>query len=265
MKFLASCIATTILISPHLAHAWGRDGHEVIAIIAEHHLTPAARAKVLELLHADGATNLAEIASWADDYRKQHRETGPWHFVDIEIADPRYVQARDCPKGDCVVEKLSEFAKVLTNPAASQADRIMALKFVVHFAGDLHQPLHSADNHDKGGNGVQVIYRGKPVNLHHVWDTELVEAAGGNDPAKLAADLDDGLLPPVPDEMARGTPVDWANETHAAAIKVTYGALPKDPGVDLAGSYTAAAVPVVKVQLEEAGLRLARVLNEAFR
>jgi hypothetical protein len=253
------------MVAPARAHAWGRDGHQVVAIIAEHHLTPAARAQVLELLHADGATHLAEVASWADDYRNQHRETGPWHFVDIELGDQRYDQARDCPKGECVVAKLSEFAKVLADPAASQADRIMALKFVVHFAGDLHQPLHCADHHDKGGNTVQVLYRGNTVNLHHVWDTELVEAAGGNDPAKLAADLDAGLPPPVSDELAHRAPADWASEAHATAVKVAYGALPNNPAEDLAGAYTDAAVPVVKVHLEEAGFRLARVLNEALR
>ncbi len=260
---LLALAATVFSSGP--ARAWGAEGHRVIALIAERHLTPAAQAAVARLLALEDAAGLAAIANWADEIRGSHRETAPWHFVDIPLEAAGYDPARDCPGGSCVVAKLGQFAAVLGDASASDKKREIALKFVVHFVGDLHQPLHSADHHDRGGNEVPVVYRGHRSNLHHLWDTELVQQAGGTDAAAFAQRLDQAVTPANIAALAAGSPVDWANETHAAAVSVAYGALPENADADLAGAYADTARSVVDSQLLKAGLRLAALLNAALK
>ena len=256
--------AAAIGLPSRAALAWGAAGHRVVALIAERHLTATAAATVNRLLATDGATSMAEVASWADEWRATHRQTGAWHYVDIPADAPGYDVERDCPRNQCVVAKIGRYWRILRDGSRSDADREEALKFLVHFVGDVHQPLHAADRHDRGGNEVRVIYAGRDVNLHHLWDTELVEAAeaqaGGQ--AALVETLDQGS-PDTPPRAAPD-PVAWANAAHAEAVAVAYGALPADPTADLSGAYAAQAVPVVDAQLRAAGLRLAAALNEAL-
>ena len=149
------------------AIAWGDLGHEVTALIAYRHLSPTARAALDALLASDPdpltSGDFAGRATWADKYRNAHRETAVWHFVDIEIDHPDLNDAcfgfpglhvgqlaSEGPAQDCVVNKIEEFAAELKNPSTPAAERILALKFLIHFLGDLHQPLHAADHHDRG-------------------------------------------------------------------------------------------------------------------
>ena len=127
------------------ALAWGDEGHRIAAEIAEQYLEPATARQVRELLAIQNATTLAQVSTWADQIRPQRRYTAPWHFVDIPIHPPpgtpaAYDAARDCPRGDCVVAAIDRFAAVLRDKAAPARDRLEALKFVVHFVGDIHQP-----------------------------------------------------------------------------------------------------------------------------
>jgi len=124
--------------APSLGFAWGHEGHEVIALIAEHSMTPAALANAKAIL---GGASLKDVASWADDYRRDHPETGPWHYIDIPLADSRIDMARECPDGQCVIAQTERFLSVLRDPKADWNSKAAALKFVVHFVGDLHQPL----------------------------------------------------------------------------------------------------------------------------
>lgn len=118
--------------------AWGHEGHTVVALIAEKYMTQEAIATAGNLL--DGST-IDAVASWADDYRRDHRETGPWRYIDIPLADSKIDLARECPKGDCVLVKTVEFLTVLRGPKADRASKAMALKFLVHFVGDLSPGL----------------------------------------------------------------------------------------------------------------------------
>ena len=116
-----------------------------MALIAEHYMTDAALSKASDLL---GGATLDAVASWADDYRRDHRETGPWHYIHIPLADSKIDMARECPNGACVIGKTKEFLAVLRDPTADRAAKAEALKYVIHFIGDLHQPLHDEDNGD---------------------------------------------------------------------------------------------------------------------
>lgn len=144
------------------------------------------------------------IASWADDYRRDHPETGPWHYIDIPLADSKIDMERDCPEGQFVIAQTERFLSVRRDPSADKAARAEALKFVVHFVGDLHQPLHDEDNDDKGGNGRHVIFDGKPDNLHWVWDTGLLEHINRN-PQALAAELESKITPQKRAEWDKGS------------------------------------------------------------
>ena len=170
--FLAAATALAFLPS-HGAMAWGDEGHEVVALVAQAHLDPAVLKKVNALLAADTddltAHDIASEATWADKFRAGHRETAAWHFVDIELSNPNLDQAcfghpavasgqpaSKGPTDDCVVDKVQEFADELSNPNTAPEEQIVALKFLLHFVGDMHQPLHAADDNDRGGNQKKV-------------------------------------------------------------------------------------------------------------
>jgi len=243
-------------------YGWGPEGHTLVARIAEAQLTPAVHARVVEILGPDAS--MASVSSWADEVRRTRQETAPWHYIDIPIHKPRLDMTRDCPKGDCVIAKIADFRKALADPATPAVARREALMFLIHFVGDMHQPLHCSDNDDKGGNGVRVEFFGHAGNLHSVWDSGLVGRMGS----------EQQLLPELSKESARrakrfakGTVEDWAGQAHKASVKVVYGKLPQaaeGKPVVLGEAYEREADPLIRLQIEKAGARLARVLNEAL-
>ena len=243
--------------------AWGPEGHSLVARIADAQLTPAARARVAAILGSD--SSMASIASWADQVRPSRAATAPWHYVDIPIDQPHLDMARDCPKGDCVIAKIEEFRKALNDPAIAPDQLREDLMFLIHFVGDMHQPLHCSDNQDKGGNDVKVEFHGKPTNLHSLWDSGLLSRMG----------TEDQLFSPLSRESARragkwskGTVDDWAEGAHKAAQKTVYGRLPKVAAgtpVPIDAAYEKKADPLIREQIEKAGARLAAVLNTALR
>ena len=171
-KLMSAVVSLLLLAAPSSALAWGAEGHQIVAAIAQQHLTPEARDGIQRLL---GTAHIydRDISSWADDIRSSQPATRGWHFVDIPISADTYSSSRDCEGGDCAVDKIEEFSRQIADSAVSRDDRITALKSLLHFMGDLHQPLHCSDDHDRGGNEVPVRYPGQPrrVNLHSVWDS----------------------------------------------------------------------------------------------
>jgi hypothetical protein len=245
------------------AFGWGGEGHSLIARIAEPQLTPAVHAKVVAILGPN--VSMASVASWADEVRRQRAESAPWHYIDIPIDKPHLNMTRDCPKGDCVIKKIEDFEVVLRDPNTPAVQRREALMFLIHFVGDMHQPLHDSDNKDKGGNEVHVVYKGRPTNLHSLWDSALLGSMGKEDelfPVYLKESEQHAK------KWSKGSVENWSEQSHKEAIKVTYGKLPKaDNGqpIMITPEYEAQADPVIREQIEKAGDRLARVLNEALR
>ncbi len=258
---LALISVLTLASGARPAFAWGREGHEVIALIAQHYMTDAAKAKARELL--DGAS-IESISDWADDYSHQRRETEPWHYVNAPLSALSIDRARDCPRGACVVVKTEQFIAVLRDSRATPAERAEALKFVVHFVADLHQPLHDADNDDRGGIERQVIFDGHPDNLHWVWDTGMLQHAG-RDPQELARGLERLITPSDLAAWETGSVEDWANEGHRLATSVAYGRLKGEIPAFITTPYEESGEIVVGIQLQKAGVRLASVLNEALK
>ncbi len=290
------CFATAVAaLLPGTCAAWGREGHQIVALLAERELTPQTRANVAALLAQDGRKDLLAASTWADETLGQRPETAPWHYVDIPISAPSYAASRDCPQGACVVAQLERLRGVLASPAgspaASPAERAEALKFLVHLVADVHQPLHAAcatlpqlglppprkrpgrpppplafcggqPHGDRGGNDIKVRFGDEGINLHQVWDTELLYELRGS-AQEIAARLDAELTDAQRRDWPLGSPEDWANESHRLAQSVAYGLLPKDKRIVIPPRYEIEARRTIERQLQRAGLRLARVLEEA--
>ena len=257
----AMFLVLALIFSSPLSFPWGGEGHQVVGLIAEKYMTASALAKAGDLL--DGSA-IDAVASWADEYRKDHRETGSWHYIDIPLADSNIDLARECANGDCVIAKTEQSLAVLKDPKADKDAKAQALRFVIHFVGDLHQPLHDEDNGDKGGNSRYVVFERRPDNLHWIWGTGLLEHIN-RDPAALAAKLESRITPQDQAEWQKGTIEDWVMEGHRLAQTVAYRNLTNENPAPITPDYERQAEPVIELQLEKAGVRLARLLNDALR
>jgi hypothetical protein len=281
---LVACLLMASTTRP--AVAWGYEGHRVIAAIARPYLTPAVRDKVDALLAADPDTltgpGMMEKATWADAWRGAgHRETSQWHFVDVELDAPDSTAAcfghpasaapvSQGPAKACVIDRLDAFARELADPNTAPYERILALKYVLHFAGDLHQPLHASDNHDHGGNCVLVTLGGvRTLNLHSYWDTAVVEALGKN-PQLVADNLRAGISPAQKAAWEHGDARSWAQEAFGVAKADAYrlgsppGCLSDVAPIALPDGYPVAARRAASLQMQRAGVRLALILNRAL-
>ena len=263
------------------AAAWGPQGHAIVANIAEAHLNKTARSNVKKLLERDGAAHLDEIASWADAIRDDHPNTAAWHYVDIPLSADGYDASRDCAKHRCLVVQLVRHLRVLDDDDATPAARTSALKFFVHLMGDLPQPLHAADNDDRGGNDTELTYFGQPSNLHRIWDSTIIERAldlhtgprfqiDRQANRAAAKRLDQAVKPAAAKQWTQGTLplqrrdaiVAWTNESHRLARAVAYGLLPEAPRpTDWSSQYQQKTKPYAEVQLQRGGRRLAAMLN----
>ena len=285
---VAAATSAGIVLAGSPAFAWGDLGHEVVAMIAYHHLTPAARHEVDRLLASDSddltGRDIASRATWADKYRVSHRETAAWHFIDLEIdkpdlgaacsgfpASPPHAASQG-PAQDCVVDKIEEFAAELKDPATPAPERLLALKFILHFVGDMHQPLHAADHSDKGGNCIALSPSpdGDVTNLHAFWDVTTVKALG-HSPGEIANTLDAKITPADIKAWSAGGPRDWAMQSFAIAKRDAYNLPSSKPTcaatrcpITLSQSYRTTAEADAAHQLSVAGVRLAFVLNGAL-
>jgi nuclease S1 len=233
------------VLSPRSAYAWGDEGHEITALIAWKHLDPGVKATVKQMLAADPgdltAPEIASAATWADKHRDSDRNTTKvrynltreWHFVDLEIDHPDMaaacfdhpapeVPASKGPAKACVIDRIAAFRKELQSLPAGVSERVIALKFMLHFVGDLHQPLHAADHEDRGGNTVMVLFANRTVGtaLHGFWDTEVVKRLA-HDPNVVANTLDQKFAGQCSGWMA-GSPPDWAQESFGLARDKVY-------------------------------------------
>lgn len=265
-----------IALWPGCLGAWGVTGHQAIGILAEARLSPAAKQAVREILGPD--EDLASVSTWADSIVKSRPETGPWHYLNLDVRQgPTRLQVSEaCPRQGCVVDQIESNITLLKSRFAFGFQKRRALKFLVHFVGDLHQPLHCADDHDRGGNDKWLRYRpglGERfvwVNLHSFWDGLF---GSPEEASELAVRLE--RKPRAKDEerdWSRGTPADWAYEGFQIAKTEIYRELPEGPllernrwGKDLPrGYYSGKMKGIADTQLRKAGVRLAWILNGIF-
>lgn len=235
------------------ASAWGPAGHAAVARLAEQQIRPGTREAIEALLarDGDGTGSLAQIASWADETRTD--TSGPWHYVNFPDGDCRYRAARDCAGGNCVVAQIERQLEVLGDAAAAGTERLEALKYLVHFVGDVHQPLHAGKGSDRGGNLYELQADGEETNLHRLWDSTLIEKIAP-DPQVLAT-----LVAAQPVQAGDLNPVAWAEAScRIVAARGFY------PPHRLPRDYAAQQRERLLVQLALAGHRLAAVLDRAL-
>ena len=239
----------------NLAFAWDDEGHQIVALIAESHLTAAARQDIGGLLASEGKTSLADVATWADRIRAVKIPRQPDHIVRIPLNNLPYDPERDCKENTCVIAALLESIRVLSDHKAPIEARAVALNYVVHFVGDIHQPLHASAN---AGLVYKVTINGKESTLHSIWDGWII-ARQGHDPKTIANEVDRSMRSP----STGGDPVTWATESRDIArdeIFAKLGTKPDAPVV-LGDDYLDASWRTVSVRLLQAGRRLAEVLN----
>jgi hypothetical protein len=235
--------------------AWGGEGHETIARIAEARLSDHAKSRVHELLALEGKSSLAQVASWADEQKAKKRNTLS-HAVRIPFDASEYDEKRDCSgRGKCVVFGIQRAGRTLANNKASASDQLKALKYLVHFVGDVHQPLHSIM--ETGGFPVQIQQH--KFLMHKVWDTIGVRELKKT-PELLAEELGG-----TTGDVKQLDPEAWALESHAIARDFIYHGdknfansknlqhLPDD--------YLDTMAPIIKARMTAGGVRLGNVLN----
>ena len=262
--------------------AWGAEGHVVVCRIADEHLTPTARAQIKDLLDNRPIYD-SKLCNWADYIRssavlnRKYKNHATWHYINIELATKQADHVVRMEE-DHVISAMARFRKVLTDPTISKDDRKEALFFLIHFAGDLHQPLHCCHRQEDRGGNLQLIrsFRGQvdpKLNLHRVWDVDLFKYEKQN---LTALDFASRLLGEITEvdrkKWATGGPSEWVWETHVVASKSVYQFTngtplpPRDqPAVDLTeDNYIKANSPIVRSQLKKGGVRLAMFLNEIW-
>lgn len=247
-----------LLASATQGFAWGREGHKVVAIIAESRLTPEAHAAIAGLLASEGKTSLASVANWADSVKSLRIPKQPSHSVRLPLDNSPFDRKRHCKQDMCVIGAIEASAETLANKDAPTGARMMALKYLVHLVGDVHQPLHASKD---GGSG-EVVFKGKTLSLHKVWDTGLIAAQ------KLDASAMAGLIEASEsDPVHYGTPVEWALESRALSRDVIFPQirlLKSAEGVVLPQNYAVQNWHIVRMRLHEGGWRLADLLNACF-
>jgi nuclease S1 len=312
----AGLLVLAVMSLPAPARAWGCEGHQVVALLAEKHLTPHALDMAKKTL-ADGPIDpslsryckegrtdpMADASTWPDDVRALRPNTPPWHYVDI----PRGTSIRNVekfcdPKEGCVTRAITDQLAILRSSEADPMKRADALRFLIHFVGDLHQPLHAITNNDQGGNCVPVAFfdvlpqlrnpqtESYAPNLHGVWDTNILgRATTGKTVDEVASELDQSFRAKIARWQKGSADIDaWAWESYKLAVKNVYGKMPVPIPVEgpqsitscaddnhvstrtlklnerLEDPYQKMAVPIVRQRLAQAGARLAMLLNRLW-
>ena len=280
IRRLILLLAALVAASP--AAAWWEYGHETVARIALDSVRPGTRAAVQRLL-AKGrlletpecSVATIELASYWPDCIKtlgdRFSYASPWHYQNVDICQPFDLKAA-CKDGNCVSAQIERTARILADRKAPERERLMALAFLVHFVGDLHNPMHAGDRGDRGGNDVKANYGiiGGRTNLHSIWDGYLAERAISTPPSGARAILAQASAAERA-ALAAGTVEDWSREGWEAARQHAYASLVGDPcgqkpeaRPTLTEDKVRALIPVLRRQVLAGGLRLARLLDDAL-
>lgn len=252
------------------AQAWGPDGHRIVGEIAWRSLRPATRAAVRDLLPRGEYGTLAEASTWADTYARSHpgyEWLEPLHYVNVDPSATAVRVGRDC---GCVVGAIEIYRDRLADRSLAHGSRVEALRLLAHFVGDVHQPLHVSHPDGRGGTRTEIHFDGDPMTLHALWDTGLIERKLRSLPPRrgvprwrrFAQALDDSIAPADRTRWAASRdPDEWAEESLAVARQHAFAV--RD-GAVLGDAYYAQSIPAVSIRLQQAGVRLAALLEGAL-
>ena len=233
---------------------WGKTGHRVVGAIAEKHLDNQTKRKLDKLL--DNQT-LAMASTFADEikYDAQYDKFKPWHYLNMPL-DSTYETSKKNPEGDLVFG-IAFCKKVVTDENSSDEDKAFYLKFLIHLIGDLHQPMHLGLLEDRGGNDFDVQWFYRDTNLHKVWDSQMLD--GYNMSYSEYVDNAYYLSKKEIKAIEKGDVLDWIAETHKLTVDIyNY----TEEGENLRSEYSFKYFKIARLQMQKAGIRLAKVLNE---
>ncbi|MGI9550844.1 MAG: S1/P1 nuclease [Aurantibacter sp.] len=235
---------------------WSKTGHRVIGEVAQEHLNGKAKKALKDLLNGQ---SLAAVSNFADEIKADsiYRKFSAWHYVNFP-ADKKYTEVEPSPYGDLIIA-IQECARIVRDENSSRKDKIFYLKMLIHFVGDLHQPMHVGRLEDKGGNDIQVQWFNKGSNLHKIWDTNLIDDYGMSY-TELAAKLP-RLTKKQMKAIQKGDVFEWVEESQEVANRI-YESV--EVGEKLYYRYGYVWWDTVESQLQKGGLRLAKVLNGLF-
>ena len=268
------CALILLIFSVTPAQAWWEYGHETTARIALETVRPETRARIAALLRHSRALDtptcpartLEQASVWPDcikGLKERFSYAFSWHYQNVDVCKPFDLTAA-CKDGNCVSAQITRNAKLLKDKSLNPRERLTALAFLTHFVGDLHMPFHAGDRGDRGGNDVKATYgafAGSRLNIHSVWDGYLAERAISTPPALIAE---------ARAEMAAGTVADWSRESWVVSRDAGYGTAFKDvcpptgERAVLDEPRIQSLLPIVRLQITRAGMRLARLLDEAL-
>jgi hypothetical protein len=259
-NFLLSLFA--LILSATLL-SWGVTGHRAVGKIASDHLSAQAKAAVHELI---GDTTLSEISTWPDEVRSQpaYRHTGPWHYINLPLG-LSHADFETKVKGmtqDNVYSALEQQEQTMGSTTSTHAEKVEALKYIVHFVGDLHQPMHVSREEDKGGNTIQLNYNGNGTNLHSLWDSKLIDRQGLTY-EQMSEKYDHAT--PAQIRQWQGDPVlEWIWESYQVSSKL-YAEVDAMKSRAIDDKYYQEHIGILEERIEKAGIRLAGVLNVIFQ
>lgn len=265
-----------------MASAWGALGHTTVAYLAQNLVSHKTAKFAQQLLNDTSPTYLASVATWADSYRNEKggEFSSVYHYIDALDNPPTSCNVnyeRDCAEEGCIVSAIANYSSRAVTPSIGLLEQQKALKWVIHFIGDIHQPLH-VENYALGGNQINVTFAGARTNLHAIWDTAIPQKAIGNFSqataaswaANLTAEIKHGRYRKESKTWAKGlkvkNPIDtamiWASDANQFVCSTV---MPEGPdavfGKELSGAYYETAIPVVRKQIAKAGVRLAAWLD----
>ena len=260
---------------PAPAAAYGRDGHRIVCDLAYRHLTEDARSEVDRLIALDPQfEHFRDACSWADEVRgTTHRHTAPWHYVN-QTREDSHIDPEDCAEDGCLTQAIDLHAGIFADRARSDAERLEALKFLAHWMGDVHQPLHVSIEGDRGGNDIPVLWRGERfTNLHRVWDSEILldhmsEEWPWAPEGQRWQYLADALEAEIPlggvNVYAQLDSIGWAQESHdiVRSREFAYYWARADQTIEPGEAYYQRSLRTSRDRLKQAGVRLAGLLNQ---
>lgn len=274
-------ISALLSVAP-LTSAWGVVGHQAVAFVAQDLISPQTKAWAQAIIGDKTSSFLANYATWADSYKSTSvgAFTKPFHYIDANDSPPQTCNVdynRDCPQNNCVVSAIANYTNLLQDTSQSQIIRNQSLMFLIHFIGDVHQPLHD-EAISVGGNGIMLTYAGSRTNLHHIWDTNMPEQFAGTGMSSARSwatiltnqinngsykSLAPGWIKGISVTAAQTSALSWASDSNAFVCSTVFSESQAQiqADTDLAGKYYNTALPIIQVQIAKAGYRLAAWMN----
>lgn len=263
MKIARVISGLLLIASCEQALGWGQNGHRIVGQIANDHLTKTTQKAIQPLL---GGDLLAEVSTWADEMRSApedfwQKESSRWHYINLAnpeaFSDDDYHHAHSRAEVKDIYGGIVHCIAKLKDPQTSLADRQFYFRFLVHLVGDIHQPMHTGHAEDRGGNNIALTFFGEPTNLHSLWDTELIESQNLSF-SEFAAFIDTQDKQQINTALT-SSPADWLRESIALSETIY-----RTTGTQLSYAYIYQNLPIAQQRLQQAGIRLAGLLNSIY-